>query len=103
MSLSPEMRGLMCETRLRSSNQGAFLIDVARAEVFDEKALYKALTSQDLGGTALDVWYCYRTAPGSLASTNLPFGALENVIMAPHVSGWTEGMLKARANIVVKT
>jgi phosphoglycerate dehydrogenase-like enzyme len=29
-----------------------------------------------------------------------PFHELANVIMTPHVSGWTEGMLQARAKVI---
>jgi phosphoglycerate dehydrogenase-like enzyme len=76
LSLSPETRGLMTKTRLRSMKPGAFLINVARAEIFEEAALYEALASRRLGGAALDVWYRYPTAPGPLAPANLPFGEL---------------------------
>ncbi|HUB45248.1 MAG TPA: 2-hydroxyacid dehydrogenase [Acetobacteraceae bacterium] len=102
LSLSPETRGLMTEIRLRTMKPGAFLINVARAEIFDEAALYEALASHRLGGAALDVWYRYPTAPGPLAPADLPFEELENVIMTPHVSGWTDGMLHARARIIAE-
>ena len=29
-----------------------------------------------------------------------PFQELPNVLMTPHVSGWTEGMLEARARLI---
>jgi phosphoglycerate dehydrogenase-like enzyme len=29
-----------------------------------------------------------------------PFYELDNVIITPHVSGWTEGMLEARTNVI---
>jgi phosphoglycerate dehydrogenase-like enzyme len=92
----------MTETRLRAMKPGAFVINVARAEIFDEAALYEALASRRLGGAALDVWYRYPTAPGLLSPANLPFEELENVIMTPHVSGWTDGMLSARARIIAE-
>jgi phosphoglycerate dehydrogenase-like enzyme len=102
LSLSAETRGLMTETHLRSMKAGAFLINVARAEIFDESALYEALASRRLGGAALDVWYRYPAAPGPTAPASLPFGELDNVIMTPHVSGWTVGMLDARAHVIAE-
>lgn len=100
LSLSAETRGLMDATRMRSMKPGAFLINVARAKIFDETALYEALASRRLAGAALDVWYRYPSLPGPTAPARLPFGELDNVIMTPHVSGWTEGMLKARAHVI---
>jgi phosphoglycerate dehydrogenase-like enzyme len=102
LSLSPETSGLMTAARLNAMKPGAFVINVARAEIFDEAALYQALASRRLGGAALDVWYSYPTAPGPVAPASLPFGELDNVIMTPHVSGWTEGMLDARARIIAE-
>ena len=102
LSLSPETKGLMNAARMRAMKPGAFLINVARAEIFDEAALYEALASRRLAGAALDVWYRYPAAPGPVAPANLPFGELDNVLMTPHVSGWTEGMLDARARIIAE-
>jgi len=31
-----------------------------------------------------------------------PFNELPNVLMTPHVSGWTEGMMDARAEIIAE-
>jgi len=80
----------------------AHLINVARAEIVDERALYDALASGRLAGAALDVWYRYPTSAGSFAPANAPFHELSNVIMTPHVSGWTEGMLEARAGVIAE-
>jgi phosphoglycerate dehydrogenase-like enzyme len=78
----------------------ACLINVARAEIVDEAALYRALSTSALAGAALDVWWRYPTAPGPVLPSTQPFHELPNVIMTPHVSGWTEGMLEARAKII---
>ena len=31
-----------------------------------------------------------------------PFHELPNVLMTPHLSGWTEGMLQARAKVIAE-
>jgi hypothetical protein len=53
--------------------------------------LYDALASGRLAGAALDVWYRYPTSSGSTAPGTSPFHELRNVIVTPHVSGWTGG------------
>jgi phosphoglycerate dehydrogenase-like enzyme len=101
LSLSPQTRGLLDAAKLAVMKPGAFLINVARAEIVDESALYEALRTGKLGGAALDVWYRYPQAPGPAAPSTREFHALSNVIMTPHVSGWTEGMIEARTRLIV--
>jgi phosphoglycerate dehydrogenase-like enzyme len=100
LSLSTETRGLLDERHLRLMKATAYLINVARAEIVDELALYRALASGGIAGAALDVWYRYPTAVGTTLPARQPFQELGNVIMTPHVSGWTEGMLEARATLI---
>ena len=80
----------------------AFLINVARAEICDEAALYEVLASRRIAGAALDVWYRYPKSAEPTAPAAQPFHELDNVIMTPHVSGWTEGMLDARASLIAE-
>ena len=100
LSLSAETRGLLDARRLGLMKPSAYLINVARAEIVDETALYRALATGALAGAALDVWYRYPTAAGPVMPCGEPFHELPNVIMTPHVSGWTEGMLQARAKVI---
>ncbi len=78
----------------------AVLINVARAEIVDEAALYRALTGGTIAGAILDVWYRYPTDEGLTFPARCAFHELPNVLMTPHVSGWTEGMLQARAKVI---
>lgn len=100
LPLTPDTRGLLGERELRAMKAGAILVNVARAEIIDEDALYGALAERRLGGAALDVWYRYPSAPGPTPPARRPFHELPNVLMTPHVSGWTEGMLDARARLI---
>lgn len=102
LSLSDATRGLLNDRRLRLMKPSAFLINVARAEVVDEAALHDALASGRLAGAALDVWWRYPTAPGTTLPATRPFHELRNVLMTPHISGWTEGMLNARAAVIAE-
>jgi phosphoglycerate dehydrogenase-like enzyme len=100
LSLSPATHNLMDDRRLQLMKPTAFLINVARAEIFDEAALYKALASGRIAGAALDVWYRYPISAEPTPPATQPFHELHSVIMTPHVSGWTEGMLNARASLI---
>ena len=102
LSLSPETRGLLDVRRLCLMKPSAYLINVARAEIADEKALYDALASRRIAAAALDVWYRYPTAAGTVLPSAEPFHALDNIIMTPHVSGWTGGTLDARASLIAE-
>jgi phosphoglycerate dehydrogenase-like enzyme len=100
--LSTQTRGLIDARRLGLMKPSAYLINVARAEIVDEQALFDALLKGRLAGAALDVWYRYPTGAGNTAPATAPFHELSNVIMTPHVSGWTEGMLEARIGVIAE-
>jgi phosphoglycerate dehydrogenase-like enzyme len=102
LSLSPATRNLIDERRLRLMKPRAVLINVARAEIVDETALYRALAGGQIAGAALDVWYRYPTTPGPALPAVQPLHELANVIMTPHVSGWTQGMLAARSKLIAE-
>jgi phosphoglycerate dehydrogenase-like enzyme len=102
LPLTAETRGLVGARELRSMKPTAMLVNVARAEIVDEDALYDALADGSIAGAALDVWYRYPSAPGVAFPARRPFHELPNVLMTPHVSGWTEGMLEARATLIAE-
>jgi phosphoglycerate dehydrogenase-like enzyme len=100
LPLTPETRDLLDDRRLRRMQPTACLINVGRAEICNETALYHALAEQRIAGAALDVWYRYPAAPGPTPPATLPFHSLSNVLMTPHISGWTDGMLNSRAQLI---
>ena len=102
LSLDAGTRGLLGQRELALMKPGAILVNVARAEIVDEDALYQALADRRIAGAALDVWYRYPSAPGPTWPGHQPFHELPNVLMTPHVSGWTEGMLEARAALIAE-
>jgi hypothetical protein len=65
-------------------------------------ALFDALSRRLIAGAALDVWYRYPRVADPAAPATRPFHELPNVLMTPHVSGWTDGMLDARARLIVE-
>jgi phosphoglycerate dehydrogenase-like enzyme len=95
--LTPGTRGLVDAAAFRAMRPDALLINVARGLVVDEQALFDALHEKRIGGAVIDTWYQY-PAPGTLngAPSALPFATLPNVIMTPHMSGWTGGTIRRR-------
>jgi phosphoglycerate dehydrogenase-like enzyme len=96
-ALGPETTGLIDARRLALMKPTALLINIARGQIMDEDALYAALCDGQIGGAALDVWWQYPTAaePRRRGSRH-PFHELPNVIVTPHNSGWTQGMVRRR-------
>lgn len=97
LPLLPETQGLVGAEAFRAMRPHAVLINVARGLVVDETALFEALRERRIGGAVIDTWYRYPSPgephplPGSL-----PFETLPNLVMTPHMSGWTQGTIRRR-------
>lgn len=79
--LTPETDHMIDESALHQMKSSAFLINIARGRVIDEKALIRVLRSHQIAGAALDVFE-HEPLP-----ENSPFFDLDNVLLSPHVSG----------------
>ena len=102
LPLTAQTRGLLGAQQLSLMKPGAILVNVSRADVIDEAALYEALSGRTIAAAALDVWYRYPTSADPTLPARHPFHELPNVLMTPHVSGWTDGMLEARATVIAE-
>ncbi len=95
--LDETTRGLIGADALARMKPQAVLINVSRAEIADEDALYHALAERRIGGAILDVWYRYPTTAAELVPpSRQPFHALPNVRATPHSSAWTEALPQRR-------
>lgn len=81
----------------------AVLINVARGPVVNESALYSALDKKEIGGAVIDVWYNYPSSSDDhhVKPSKFDFAGLGNVLMTPHISGWTEGTVNRRWATIV--
>ena len=96
-ALGSETEGLIDARRLALMKGSAFLVNISRGAVVDEDAIYAALRDRVIGGAALDVWWQYpNAAEPERRPSRHPFHELPNVVMTPHCSGWTEGMVARR-------
>jgi phosphoglycerate dehydrogenase-like enzyme len=82
--LNEETRGLVGPREIALMKPGAFLINVARGPVVDEKALYEALAARRIAGAGLDVF-----AEEPTPADN-PILKLDNVVVSPHALCWTD-------------
>ena len=95
--LGPETKGLIDARRLSLMKPTALLINIGRAAIVDEEALYEALSGDRLGGAALDVWWHHWSPEHpERRPSRFPFHELSNVLMTPHCSGFTEGTADRR-------
>ena len=88
--LTPETESLIDEGALAMMKSSAWLINVARGRLVDERALVDALRAGRIGGAILDT---FREEP--LPPTSA-FYDLPNVIVTPHTS-WSSGRVLDRS------
>lgn len=99
--LGPETTRLIDANRLGLMKPTAFVINIGRAGIADEEALFAALKDKKIVGAALDVWWQYPTAAEpNRRGSRLPFHELPNVILTPHCSSATDGARDRRFSTV---
>ena len=97
LPLTENTEGLVDARAIASMRPDAVLMNVGRGAVIDEKALYDALAARRIGGAVIDTWYQYPTPTQTeCAPSQYDFSALDNVLMTPHMSGWTAGTVRRR-------
>ena len=88
--LTPETEDMINDETLAMVKPGAWLINVARGRLIDERALLRALRDGPLGGAVLDTFRDEPLPPMS------PFYDLPNVIVTPHTA-WSSGRVLDRS------
>ncbi len=83
-ALTPETHHLLNADRLSLMKSNAYLINVARGPIVDQRALTEMLSQRGIAGAGLDV---FDVEP--IAKTD-PLLALDNVIVSPHAICWTD-------------
>lgn len=98
--LTEQTTGMLDAAALARMPRHAVLVNISRAPVVDEAALYEALRDNRIGGAILDVWYRYPAAGESVSPATHPFWDLPNAWCTPHSSAWTN-QLPARRYAVI--
>ena len=97
LPLTEETYHLLNAERLAMMKPSAYVINIARGPIVDQRALTLALTEGHLGGAALDV---FEDEP---LDTNDPLLQLDNVIVASHDIGLTREMTNDVARSACKS
>ena len=102
LPLSGETEGIVGAPEIAAMRSGAIILNVGRGPVINEQALFDALSQRRIEAI-IDTWYTYptpdkpRTQPGKLA-----FNELTNLVMTPHMSGWTTGTVLRRQQTIAE-
>lgn len=91
LKVTDKTENIVSRALIDTMKKEAVLVNIARAELVDDDALYDALKEKRIRGAAIDV---YRQEPPQ----NLKYAELDNVLLSPHVGFYTQ---KANDNSVV--
>jgi glyoxylate reductase len=94
-SLNPSSLYLLNAKCLGKMKHSAYLVNISRGEIIDQKALVKQLKNGQLGGAGLDV-YDSEEVIGS------DFKSLKNVFLLPHMGSSTlEGRIEMGEKVII--
>jgi autoinducer 2 (AI-2) kinase len=92
---TPDNLHLITAERLRRMKPGALFLNLARAGLVDDDALYEALRDGHLSAGAFDVFAAEPVRPDNR------FVRLPNVLASPHLGGATRDVLRHQTNLIV--
>jgi phosphoglycerate dehydrogenase-like enzyme len=87
LPLTDDTRKFIGGREFAAMKAGAYIVNIGRGEVIDERAMAAALSAGKIGGAGLDV---FEHEPLEAES---PLWDLENVILTPHISGANRGYM----------
>ena len=95
LPMLPETRGLVGEKEFGLLKPTAYVINLARGPIWDEKALYTILKEGRIAGAASDV---FEVEP---ATKDHPLLELENFIGTPHMAAHTDEALRRMSRVAM--
>jgi phosphoglycerate dehydrogenase-like enzyme len=99
--LTAETTSIVGAAAFAAMRETAVVLNVGRGPTIDERALFDALMNRRIAGAIIDTWYNY-PSPGhaNVRPSALPFHELSNLVMTPHMSGWTSGTIRRRQKTI---
>ncbi|HEV2677076.1 MAG TPA: 2-hydroxyacid dehydrogenase [Aliidongia sp.] len=99
--LTDETTGIVGAAAFAAMKPEAVILNVGRGATIDEQALYDALRTGRIAGAMIDTWYRYPSSSDPHPQpAKLPFAELPNILMTPHMSGWTMGTITRRQRTI---
>ena len=103
VQLTNETRGMIDAKFLSSCKEGTIIINTSRGPVINTRDLLESLKSGHISGACLDVFenekpHSFTTEEGQLYDE---LYKLPNVVLSPHVAGWTDASLRKIAEVLL--
>jgi len=96
VKLTSETKGMIGAKEISLMKPTSFLINTARADIVDKRALYEALKNRKIAGAALDVHW------KEPLSSDDPFLRLDNVILTPHIAGDSPDVIRRHSLMIAR-
>ena len=93
--LTEKTRCMINTNTISLLKKNSLLVNLSRAEIIEDVALYHSLLNGHIKGYASDVWWNTpkRGETTSVVSLQNKYEELENVVLSPHRAGFVEGAL----------
>lgn len=103
LPLTEETHHMVNEDFLSRCKDNVVIVNTSRGKVVDTESLVKALESGKVKGACLDVFENERPHTYSLSETNTytRLHNMENVVLSPHIAGWTSESLRNIARVLL--
>lgn len=103
LPLTEEVFHLVDEAFIHKCKDNVIIVNTSRGKVINTQGLLQALENGKVGGACLDVFENEKPYTYSQSETNTytRLNSLENVVLSPHVAGWTVESLEKIARVVL--
>ena len=92
LPLTGESESLVNREFLSWMKPTSVLVNISRAQIIDELALYEALKEKRIHGAGIDVWWRYpsKWRGTTIPPADVPFHVLDNIVISPHRAAYSE-------------
>ena len=103
LPLTSETEGYLNAEVIGRLKPGVIIVNTSRGKAIDLQALLDGLASGHIGGACLDVFPNEKTSTYTTSERELyaQLANYQNVVLSPHVAGWTVESKRALAEIVL--